>query len=238
MKISAFSVRNMNNNSNKNSKPTFGAIHPCLYFEKVGENSFKLITDNDLIKNTLQKNIVTWLNREYNTRIKIAQSSPVKPKPETLETKTLRERITRFFNNRDVDYKKPKQDRASSYFYTDSRSGLMNAYLFTGQSVDILDTQANKIKQVQSDIKRLASDLQTFYGFKYSEAKAKAAKEFEQNLSNAKVAYHDNVLTILRSPEAKSDPKNTLFCAFFEPIKKGKKTSYKLINADFQPRLV
>ncbi|MBE7712650.1 MAG: hypothetical protein E7Z87_02790 [Cyanobacteria bacterium SIG26] len=231
------SVKVTDYSKNNNYKPSFGAIHPCLYFEKVGEDSFRLITDNDLIKNTLQKNIVTWLNRNYNARLKVAQCSPVKSKPETPETQAIRERITRFFRNRDNDYKQPNQDRVSSYYYTDSK-GVLKPYIFTGKSVDILDVQANKIKQIHSDVNRLAEDLQMFYGFKYSEAKEKAAKELEQNLSDAKVAYHNSVLNILRSPEAKADPANTVFSAVFEPIIRGKKTTYKLIDADFEPRLV
>ena len=84
MNIQPISV-NSYNNQNK-SKPSFGAIHPCLYYVKKGEQSYQLVTDADLIKNTLQKKIVTWLNRNYNARMKAATGSSVKLKPETQKT--------------------------------------------------------------------------------------------------------------------------------------------------------
>lgn len=222
----------------KGKTPTFGAIHPCLYFEKVDADTFKLITDNNLIKNTLQKNIVTWLNRNYNTRQKLIQGSEIKAKLETPATQKIRERVTKFFTNRDSDFCIKNQDRASSYFYTDKTSGLLHSYIFTGKSVDILDKQANKIKQVHSEIKRLADELYLNNGFSRSAAKDRASKELEQDLLLAKTSYHNTALNTLASAEVKVDPKNTLFCAYFEPHTKGKKTSYKLINAEFKQRLL
>ena len=225
-------------NYQNKSTPTFGAIHPCLYYVKVGDGSYKMITDPDLIKNTLQKKIVIWLNHDYNARMKAAQGSTVKSKPETPATKALRERLTRFFINRDEDYRIKGQDRAASYFNTDMTTGLVRPYIFTGKSIRILDSCADRIKQVQSQIKRLTEDLQGFYGFKYADAKAKAAAEFEPELLAAKSAYHETVMELLRSPQAKSDPKNTIFSAFFEETTKGKKKSYTLVNANFEQRLV
>lgn len=225
-------------NYQNKSTPTFGAIHPCLYYVKVGDGSYKMVTDPDLIKNTLQKKIVIWLNHDYNARMKAAQGSTVKSKPETPATKALRERLTRFFKNRDEDYRIKGQDRGASYFNTDMTTGLVRPYIFTGKSIGILDSCADRIKQVQSQIKRLTEDLQGFYGFKYAEAKAKAAAEFEPELLAAKSAYHETVMELLRSPQAKSDPKNTIFSAFFEETTKGKKKSYTLVNANFEQRLV
>lgn len=225
-------------NYQNKSTPTFGAIHPCLYYVKVGDGSYKMVTDPDLIKNTLQKKIVIWLNHNYNARMKAAQGSTVKSKPETPATKALRERLTRFFINRDEDYRIKGQDRGASYFNTDMTTGLVRPYIFTGKSIGILDSCADRIKQVQSQIKRLTEDLQGFYGFKYADAKAKAAAEFEPELLAAKSAYHETVMELLRSPQAKSDPKNTIFSAFFEETTKGKKKSYTLVNANFEQRLV
>lgn len=225
-------------NYQSKSTPTFGAIHPCLYYVKVGDGSYKMVTDPDLIKNTLQKKIVIWLNHNYNARMKAAQGSTVKSKPETPATKALRERLTRFFINRDEDYRIKGQDRGASYFNTDMTTGLVRPYIFTGKSIGILDSCADRIKQVQSQIKRLTEDLQGFYGFKYADAKAKAAAEFEPELLAAKSAYHETVMELLRSPQAKSDPKNTIFSAFFEETTKGKKKSYTLVNANFEQRLV
>ena len=224
-------------NQNK-STPTFGAIHPCLYYVKVGDGSYKMVTDGDLIKNTLQKKIITWLNHDYNKRMKAAQGSSVKTRPETPATKALRERLTRFFINRDEDYRTKGQDRAASYFNTDMTTGLVRPYIFTGRSVSVLDSCAERIKQVQSQIKRLTEDLQCFYGQKYADAKAKATAEFEPELMAAKAAYHETVMELLRSPAAKSDPKNTVFSAFFEETTKGKKKTYTLVNANFEQRLV
>lgn len=224
-------------NQNK-STPTFGAIHPCLYYVKVGDGSYKMVTDGDLIKNTLQKKIITWLNHDYNKRMKAAQGSSVKSRPETPATKALRERLTRFFINRDEDYRTKGQDRAASYFNTDMTTGLVRPYIFTGRSVSVLDSCAERIKQVQSQIKRLTEDLQCFYGQKYADAKTKATAEFEPELMAAKAAYHETVMELLRSPAAKSDPKNTVFSAFFEETTKGKKKTYTLVNANFEQRLV
>ena len=225
-------------NYQNKSTPTFGAIHPCLYYVKVGDGSYKMVTDGDLIKNTLQKKIITWLNHNYNKRMKMAQGSSVKARPETPATKALRERLTRFFINRDEDYRTKGQDRAASYFNTDMTTGLVRPYIFTGRSVSVLDSCAERIKQVQSQIKRLTEDLQCFYGHKYADAKAKATSEFEPELMAAKAAYHETVMELLRSPAAKSDPKNTVFSAFFEETTKGKKKSYTLVNANFEQRLV
>lgn len=237
MNIQSISATPYNNLQNK-STPTFGAIHPSLYYVKVGDGTYQMVMDSDLIKNTLQKKLVTWLNRDYNARMKAAQGSTVKSKPETPETKALRERLTRFFINRDEDYRVKGQDRAASYFNTDMTTGLVRPYIFTGRSVSVLDSCAERIKQVQAQIKRLTEDLQGFYGFKYAEAKAKAAAELDSELQAAKSAYHETVMELLRSPQAKSDPKNTIFSAFFEAKTKGKKTTYELVNAKFEQRLV
>lgn len=236
MNIQPISV-NSYNNQNK-SKPSFGAIHPCMYYVKKGEQSYELVTDSELIKNVLQKKIVTWLNRNYNARVKAATGSTVKSKPETPETKALRDRLTRFFVNRDEDYRTKGQDRVASYFNTDSQTGLVRPYIFTGRSVSVLDTLADRIVQVQSQIKRLTDDLCGFYRMKYADAKVKASAELEYDLLAAKSAYHEEVMNLLRSPQAKCDPKNTVFSAFFEETTKGKKKSYKLINANFEQRLV
>jgi hypothetical protein len=225
-------------NYQNKSKPSFGAIHPTRYFEMVDENTYRQIVDADLIKNTLQKKIVTWLNHDYNARMKLRNGSTVKSKPETPATKAIRERITRFFINNDSDYRKFGQDRASSYFNTNMNTGVMHSYLFTGESVNVLDVQAENIKNVQSQIKRLASDMQGYYGFKYDDAKARASKELEFDLAKAKSDYHEAVLSLLRDPKEKANPKNTVFNAFFLPITKGKKTTYELVNATFEPRLV
>ena len=117
-------------------------------------------------------------------------------------------------------------------------TGLVRPYIFTGRSVSVLDSCAERIKQVQAQIKRLTEDLQGFYGMKYADAKVKAASEFEPELMAAKSAYHETVMELLRSPAAKSDPKNTVFSAFFEETTKGKKKSYTLVNANFEQRLV
>ena len=228
---------NQYNNQNK-SKPSFGSIHPCLYYVKTGEGSFKLVTDADLIKNNLQKKVITWLNHNYNKRLKAMVGSSKPSKPETPATKAIRERLTRFFVNRDSDYRMQGQDRAASYFNTDANTGMVRPYIFTGRSVTVLDNLADNIKRVQSQIKRLTEDLQHFYGLKYADAKARAAAELEHDLMAAKSAYHEEVMTLLRSPQAKSDPKNTVFNAFFEETTKGKKTTYTLVNANFDQRLV
>lgn len=237
MNIQSISATPYNNLQNK-STPTFGAIHPCLYYVKSGDGSYRMVTDGDLIKNTLQKKLVTWLNHNYNKRMKAAQGSSVKSRPETPETKALRERLTRFFINRDEDYRTKGQDRTASYFNTDMTTGLVRPYIFTGKSIGILDSCADRIKQVQSQIKRLTEDLQCFYGQKYADAKTKATAEFEPELMAAKAAYHETVMELLRSPAAKSDPKNTVFSAFFEETTKGKKKTYTLVNANFEQRLV
>ena len=225
-------------NYQNKSKPSFGAIHPTRYFEMVDENTYRQIIDADLIKNTLQKKIVTWLNHDYNARMKLLSGSTVKSKPETPATKAIRERITRFFLNNDTDYSEVNQNRVSSYFNTDMKTGFVHSYLFTGRSVSFLDAQAEKIKNVQSQIKRLVSDMQGYYGFKYDDAKARASKELDFDLSKAKSDYHESVLNLLRSSQEKANPKNTVFNAFFLPVTKGKKTTYELVNATFEPRLV
>ena len=235
MNISFSNIQSYNNKSAK--QPSFQAIHPTLFYLKVGENSYQQVTDPELVK-SLQKKITTWLNHDYNIRLKELKGLPQKTKPETPETKAIRERITRFFVNRDQDFRYPNHDRALSYFNTHMTTGSLRSYLFTGKSAEVLDICAEKIKDVQSQIKRLTSDLEHFYGFKYSDAKERASKELEQELMLAKSNYHKRVLEVLSSPEEKANPVNTVFTAFFEPVTKGKKTSYNLINAEFEPRLV
>lgn len=237
MNIQAVNGQNYRSNTIK-STPTFGAIHPCLYYLKTGEDSYKLITDADLIKNNLQRKLITWLNHNYNARIKVAQGNFGKPKAESMESKALRERLVRFFVNRDSDYRVAGQDKAASYFNTDNTTGLLRSYIFTGPSVSILESLGDKIKNVQHQIKVLTRDLQDFYRLKYIDAKDKAAKELEPELMAAKSTYHETVMRLLQSKEAKSNPKNTMFSAFFEAKTKGKKTTYELINAKFEPRLV
>lgn len=225
-------------NNQNNSRPTFGAIHPCQYFIKRGENTYELVSDAELIKNNLQRKLITWLNHNYNNRIKAANGSYAKSKPETPQTKALRERLVRYFSKRDTDYSTAGQDRAASYFNTDNSTGLIRAYIFTGRSVNILDQLAQGIKNVQHQIKTLTSDIQEFYRTSYIDAKTKATKEIEPELNKAKSKYHETILNMLRAPETKSDIKNTQFNAIFEEKTKGKKKTYELVDARFEQRLL
>lgn len=84
-------IHNISTYNTQNSPRTsFGAIHPTKYYVKLDDGAYHEVRSQKLIK-SLQRKIITWLNKDYNS----AQKSKKQAK-ETAQSKALRERIVRF----------------------------------------------------------------------------------------------------------------------------------------------
>lgn len=220
-------VQNISTYNTQMQKTSFGAIHPAKYYVKMEDGYYHEVRSQKLIK-SLQRKIITWLNKDYNSSQK-----GQKPTKETPASKALRERIVRFFNNRDTDYKKRPYTR--SFYHTNSL-GYVDTYILTGKSADIVENAAKPIEHVNRSIKQRADAIADFVGMDYSNAKKLSSKESEMELMIASRMYHDKARAAIRDILSKYSPENSRFDAFFVPHQKGKSVTYELVDAKFDGR--
>ena len=76
-------------NTQNTPRTSFGAIHPTKYYVKLDDGAYHEVRSQKLIK-SLQRKIITWLNKDYNS----TQKSKKQAK-ETAQSKALREQIGR-----------------------------------------------------------------------------------------------------------------------------------------------
>lgn len=218
--ISAYKTQNL-------PQTSFGAIHPTKYYVKLDDGAYHEVRSQKLIK-SLQRKIITWLNKDYNS----AQKNQKQTK-ETPQSKALRERIVRFFNNRDTDYKKRPYTR--SFYHTNSL-GYVDTYILTGKSAEIVENAAKPIEDVNRSIKNRADAIADFAGMDYTTAKKFATNESEWERMIAARMYHDKARATIRNILSRYSPENSRFDAFFVPHTKGNKISYELVDAKFDGR--
>lgn len=218
--ISAYNTQNV-------PKTSFGAIHPTKYYVKLDDGAYHEVRSQKLIK-TLQRKIITWLNKDYNSAQKSQKSTK-----ETPQSKALRERIVRFFNNRDTDYRKRPYTR--SFYHTNSL-GYVDTYILTGKSAEIVENAAKPIEDVNRSIKNRADAIADFAGLDYATAKKFATNDSEWERMIAARMYHDKARATIRNILSKYSPENSRFDAFFVPHTKGNKISYELVDAKFDGR--
>lgn len=215
--ISAYNTQNV-------PKTSFGAIHPTKYYVKLDDGAYHEVRSQKLIK-TLQRKIITWLNKDYNSAQKNQKSTK-----ETPQSKALRERIVRFFNNRDTDYRKRPYTR--SFYHTNSL-GYVDTYILTGKSAEIVENAAKPIEDVNRSIKNRADAIADFAGLDYTTAKKFATNDSEWERMIAARMYHDKARMAIRNILSRYSPENSRFDAFFVPQTKGNKISYELVDAKF-----
>lgn len=216
------------NSKNIPNKTSFGAIHPAKYYVLLDDGIYHEVRSQKLIK-SLQRKIITWLNKDYNT----AQKANKTTAKETEKSKALRERIVRFFNNRDTDYKKRPYTR--SFFHTNSL-GYVDTYILTGKSAEIVENAAKPIEEVNRSIKNRADAIADSGVLDFSTAKKFASSESEWELMVAARMYHDKARAAIRNILSRYSPDNSRFDAFFVPHTKGNKISYELVDAKFDGR--
>ena len=176
-------------NTQNTPRTSFGAIHPTKYYVKLDDGAYHEVRSQKLIK-SLQRKIITWLNKDYNS----AQKSKKQAK-ETAQSKALRERIVRFFNNRDSDYRKRPYTR--SFYHTNSL-GYVDTYILTGKSAEIVENAAKPIEDINRTIKNRADAIADFAGMDYITAKEFAANESEWERMVAARMYHDKARATIR----------------------------------------
>ncbi len=208
-------------------KPSFGAIHPTRYLIKNENGIFEQTADGELIKK-LQRTIVGWLNKNVNDYNLRRQGKT--PKAEAAPTKALRERLVRFCVNNDRDYSSRRLVRS---FYADRPGGGVDSYIFSGNSIDIIDDVAKPIGQLRAAIVARTNVLRKEYGIKPENMKNYLVQE-EEALSRAQSDYYHTIFDAVRNAIQPNKPENSVFDLFFTPVKKGKKVDYQLVNADFK----
>ena len=118
--------------SSRNSILSFQAVHPTRYYVRCEDGTFHHVVNSDVVK-TLQRKLVTWLNKDYHDTIRLTTGKPVKN--ESVGEKTIRERIVRFFRNRDIDYREKNIVRS---FNTTNVLRETESYILTGKSANII----------------------------------------------------------------------------------------------------
>ncbi len=230
MKIEGnFSQNAYSANCRMASSPSFKAVHPTRYFLRLDNGSFVQVTDGNLIR-TLQRRLITWLNK---SEILWHQTPANKPLTKASEKEhSLKVRLIRFFMSNDVDY---SQKRVVKSFYSDNRhTNTTDSYIFSGHQTEILDTYAKPIGRLKADIKNKIAVVCEENFLTPQEAKLKLSGKEDNDLMSAKINYYDTINKYLSRNDVKANPRNTIFDAYFVPVKKGKKADYQLYNAEFK----
>ena len=205
------------------SKPSFGAIHPSKYYLKCEDGTFQEVVSSKVIK-TLQRKLIVWLNKAHNDSLRVAQ--PAKKDAD----KNIRERLVRFFVNRDKDYRTKSYARS---FFTTNRQKRNKAYILTGRSAEIVENAAKPIEKHHSDLKERAGIISDYNGIDFKEAKEYISKHSELERIAIIRDYHNKVRSTINKLLREYNPDNSLFEAYFVPHIKGKNIKYELVDAKF-----
>ncbi|MBD5402972.1 hypothetical protein HDR58_09305 [bacterium] len=212
---------------------SFTAIHPARYFVKNGRGDYEEVACSKKIR-TLQRKLISWLNRNYNDNLRALDGKPKKQiKNETTNDKSMRERLVKFFMNRDSDY---NQRRVVRSFYTTNSLREQEAYILTGNSIDIVDEAAKPIGQIRRELNSRKEYIKSYY--KISDKEAQKYLSAEDIMAETRVgwAYHDTVKRTIREILSIFNPNNSHFDAYFESEQKGNSIIYKLVDAKFNGR--
>lgn len=207
------------------AKPSFTAVHPARYFifdDDAG--NWVRVESHDLIR-TLQRKLITYLNYAHNLSQKPAGA---KVKPESDLDKTLRERLVRFFKNRDKDYRHRNIARS---VYDKTYSGNLNPYILTGNTVDVANENGKMIGEAKKFIRDKINYAKHQLNMTESEAKDTLTSGDLYYRKDASNTYYKNIRSYISSVLKSGNPENSVFEAFFVPRKKGKRTSYELVHA-------
>lgn len=209
----------------KNSAMSFQAIHPARYYVRCEDGRFHHAVSGDVVK-TLQRKIVAWLNKDYNDEIRLTTGKPVKK--ESIGEKAIRERLVRFFINRDTDYRTKRVVRS---FNTTNSLRETESYILTGKSAEIVENEAQSIRNFHGDIRDRAEGISEYYGIEVDKVKKYISDKAESQEMAVKRGYHDNLKKLINKFLQMFDPKNSLFEVYFIPKVKGKNVKYELVDA-------
>lgn len=209
------------------SSPSFGSIHPVRFYVKCEDGEFHQVVSGKVIK-SLRRKLVTWLNKDYYDEIRLTESKSVKK--ESKNEKSLRERLVRFFVNRNSDYREKNIVRS---FSTTNRYREPEVYILTGKSTELVDNAAKPFENFHSDIKERAEFLSDSYGIEVEKVKKYISAQSSVQKNIVAKQYYDVLSKTIKKILAEFDPKNSLFEVFFVPSVKGKNVKYELVNATF-----
>ncbi len=210
--------------TNALSNPAFCAVHPAKYYLKCEDGQFHEVLSSKVIK-SLQRKLVVWLNKTHNDSLRSIQ-----PIHKTDVDKNIRERVVRFFINRDKDY------RAKSYvrsFYTTNKERKTEAYILTGKSADIVEDAAKPIEMLHSYLKERAGVISDYNCIDLKEAKEFITKQAEVERMAVLRHYHNKAKFAIRRILQTIQPENSLFEAYFKPHPSGSSIKYELVDAKF-----
>lgn len=209
---------------------SFGSIHPVRYFIKCENGEYVQIKSPKVIK-TVQRKLVTWLNKLHNeTKNIMSGKTPKTRKSESELDKSLRERLVRFFVNHDWDYRQNKVVRS---FYHSEKQGETIPYILTGHTTGYIDDAAKSIERKSSDIKDKAGIISEYYGIPLDEAKRFIPQSDNAELSKVKKNYCKKIAEVIKNILRQKNPSDKTLNAYFIPHIKGKDIKYELTNATF-----
>lgn len=218
---------NMKVEGYKFSALSFSAVHPARYYVRCEDGAFHHVVAADVVKK-LQRKLVTWLNKDYYDEIRLTAGKPIKN--ESNSEKVLRQRLVRFFMNRDTDYKEKNVVRS---FNTTNSFQETESYILTGKSAEIIDGAAKSIRDFHGDIRDYAQGISEVYGIEVEKVKKYITDRFHGQKLAVKREYHDGLKAVIKRLLQYYNPKNSLFEAYFVPKVKGKNVKYELVDAKF-----
>ena len=209
----------------RHSGVSFSAIHPARYYVKCEDGNFHRAVSGEVVR-TLQRKLVTWLNKDYYDEIRLTNGKPAKN--ETAGEKAIRERLVKFFVNRDSDYREKNIVRS---FNTTNLFRETESYILTGKSAEIIDGAAKSIRDFNGDLRDRAEGLSEVYGIEVDKVKKYLSDRAAGQKLAVKREYHDGLKTVINRLLQHYNPKNTPFEAYFIPKVKGKSVKYELVDA-------
>lgn len=205
-------------------KPTFTAVHPARYFVADDTGNWVRADGKDLIR-TLQRKLIGYLNYAYNLSQR-AEGSKIKKESDL--DKTVRERLVRFFKNRDKDYRHRECARS---VYDTTYSGDLKPYILTGNSVDVANENGKIVGEAKKFIRDKINHAKYQLNMTENEAKDSLSSGDLYYRKDAANTYYKNIRTYISNILKSGNPENSTFDAYFIARKKGKRVSYELVQA-------
>lgn len=230
MLVNVVSFYNPVSNESRSSrlKPSFTSVHPTVYFVRNQDGKYVQVTAKDTVK-TLQRKIITWLNKAYNDANNVRNGKvPKSSKSESNEDKILKMKLVRFFQMNDPDYAKKPFVRS---YYTENQNGRMYSFILSGPSCDLVEAAAKPIGQARGAIKTKKDNIKSYFGIDEQKAKSYISKSDVNSISEAAKNYRSDAEKIIRNLLAQNRPKDMRFEAYFVPYMKGKEVKYTLSGA-------
>lgn len=230
MLVTAVSFQNPVSKENRknNLKTSFTSVHPTVYFVKQKDGKYVQVTAKDTIK-TLQRKIITWLNKAYNDANNMRNGKvPKASKSESNEDKILKMKLVRFFQMNDPDYAKRPFVRS---YYTENQNGKMYSFILSGPSCDLVEAAAKPIGRARGVIKTKKDNIINYFGVDEQRAKNYISRSEVNSIGEAAKNYRSDAEKIIKNLLSQNRPKDMRFEAYFAPYMKGKEIKYNLEGA-------